>query len=327
MDQEKENGAALLVVLLLVAVMAALAAASFERLQLATRLAGNVVAVDQARAFATGAEALAIMRITDLRALDPGKTTLEGDWLGRESILPLPDGGVARARIWDGGNCFNLNSVVDGSQVGTFTLRPAGVEQFAALMVALEIPPGDARRIAENLGDWIDADTLKIAGGSEDSDYQDNEIPYRTANTLIVSPSELRAVRGMTPEYYAALRPWVCALPATGPTAINVNTLLPREAVLLAMLAPAQLNTGQAMRAIAARPTAGWDNVADFWSSPALAAIEPPDEAYEQVDVRTRWFRLELDVTVGDLELRQASLIDGRIVPGRVVARAWGRDD
>lgn len=106
-----EEGAALLAVLLLVAVMSALAAASLERLQLSTRLAGNIVALDQARAYATGAESLAVLRINDLLARDAGKTTLEGDWHGEETALPLPDGGVALARVWDGGNCFNLNSV------------------------------------------------------------------------------------------------------------------------------------------------------------------------------------------------------------------------
>ncbi|MGP1353243.1 MAG: type II secretion system minor pseudopilin GspK, partial [Parasphingopyxis sp.] len=152
-----EEGAALLAVLLLVAIMAALAAASMERLQLATRLAGNISALDQSRAFATGAESLAVLRINDLLASDNSKTTLAGGWMGDETALPLPGGGVALATIWDGGNCFNLNSVARGEDPAALTIDQVGVVQFSALMTALQIPRGDAERIAWSLADWIDA--------------------------------------------------------------------------------------------------------------------------------------------------------------------------
>ena len=157
---QRETGAALLAVLLLVAVMSALAVASLERLQLATRLAGNIAALDQARAFATAAEALAVVRINDLIAQNPEKTTLAGGWQGERRTLPLPDGGVAFAQVWDGGNCFNLNSVAEGSDPRALRTRYLGVEQFVALMAVLDIPEGDARSIGGALADWIEADGL-----------------------------------------------------------------------------------------------------------------------------------------------------------------------
>lgn len=326
MIADREKGAALLAVLLLVAVMAALAAVSMERLLLATRLAGNIAATDQARAFVSGAESLAILRIDDLAARDDSRTTLAEDWMGTENILPLPDGGVATATVWDGANCFNLNSVVEGDG-GTYTVRYPGVQQFTALMVSLDIPQGDAERIAEALGDWIDTDQRSIAGAQEDIPYQQSETPYRAANALVATPSELRAIDGMTAEYYAAVRPWVCALPEAGATPINVNTLLEREAPLLAMLAPGQLTVDQAAQAIRQRPEGGWGDVTSFWASPAVAAIEVPPEAYQQVDVRTVWFRLDLSIAYGGVDLQQSSTVDARFRPARVVAREWGRTE
>lgn len=48
----QERGAALLTVLLLVAVIAVLAATALEKLRLSTRLAANLIAIDQARGYA-----------------------------------------------------------------------------------------------------------------------------------------------------------------------------------------------------------------------------------------------------------------------------------
>ena len=48
----KEEGAALLTVLLLVAVISDLAMSALDKLTIATRLAGNMSAMDQSRAYA-----------------------------------------------------------------------------------------------------------------------------------------------------------------------------------------------------------------------------------------------------------------------------------
>src|SRR3546814_7765026 len=49
-------------------------------------------------------------------------------------------------------------------------------------------------------------------------------------------------MRGVTPSIYATLRPWICALPTSDLSPINVNTLRPDQAPLIAMLAPEQLS-------------------------------------------------------------------------------------
>ncbi len=322
-----ETGTALLAVLLLVAIMSAMAAASFERLQLSTRLAANIASLDQARAFATGAESLAVLRINDLIARDNRKTTLDGGWLGNETTLPLPDGGVAIARVFDGSNCFNLNSLAQGNDPANLGTDQIAVIQFIALMNVLEIPQGDAERIAWSLADWIDGDERAARQGAEDGAYGNADTQYRTANAMLAEVSELRAVAGVTDAYYEQLRPWVCALPTDELSPINVNTLLPEQAPLIAMLLPDQLQLAQAAQTIGDRPVTGWNNVADFWSQPALAGFEPSGEIIGQTRIRTRYFRLELDVRLGDTELAQAALIDASTPPARVVSRRWGEDE
>src|SRR3546814_2702054 len=80
-------------------------------------------------------------------------------------------------------------------------------------------------------------------------------------------------MRGGTPAIDAALRPGICALPTSDLSPINVNTLRPDQAPLIAMLAPEQLSIGDARRAIAARPLRGYDSVEDFWKSGALKGV------------------------------------------------------
>ena len=318
-----ERGVALLTVLLLVSVMAVLSATALERLRIGTRLAANAGAIDQARAYAMAAEGIATGRITSLVEADPARTTLAGGWNGRETELPLP-GGNATAIVRDGGNCFNLNSVAAGAPGEPLAARPAGVMQFVALMAVLGIGEGEARAVAAALSDWVDSDIDVQPGGAEDSTYQGRAIPYRTGNTLLADPSELRAVAGVTPEIYGKVRPWVCALPVTDLSPIHINTLLPEQAPLLAMLLPGKITIDSARALLLQRPADGYESAYAFWRMSSLAGMIPGPEIEAQTGVRTRWFALELKVRLGDSEIDEQALIDAGLPPAKLVRRNWG---
>lgn len=317
-----ERGAALLTVLMLVSVMAVLSATALERLRVSTRLAANAGAIDQARAYALAAEGIALSRITALVEADPARTPSVG-WNGRETDLPLP-GGRAVAVVRDGGNCFNLNSLVTGQIGQPMLLRQQGVTQFVALMQTLGVGQAEARKVAYSLADWIDSDSAPQSEGGEDQAYAEGDPPYLPANTLVVDTSELRAVAGVTPEIYEILRPWVCALPTTDLSPINVNTLTPEQAPLLSMLMPDKLPPERARALLAARPPGGFDGNTGFLRMAADQGIVIGGEVEAQIGVRTRWFSLELRVLLGDSEVFETALIDAGIAPARLVRRSWG---
>lgn len=319
-----ERGAALLTVLLLVAVMATIAATALDRLSLATRLAGNVVTLGQARAWLGTAELLAATRLEDLVAASPGETTLAGGWMGVERTIALPDGASVRATVRDGGNCFNLNSLVEAAPDGTLVARPRGLEQFTALMMLLGIGSGEAIGIAGATTDFIDSDSVVGPAGGEDGAYGGLGEPTRPANRLLADKSELRAVAGVTPRIYATLDPWICALPVAELSPINVNTLLPEQSLLLAMLAPTQLTPALARAQLAGRPQGGYGSVYRFWASPILASLNLPSEVTAQTQARTTWFALTASVAAGGLDVTETALIDVRQAPAVVVRRQWG---
>ncbi len=318
-----ERGAALLSVLMLVAVIAVIAALSLERMRIATRQSINLAAMDQARAYGFAAEALATIRIGDMIARDAAKTTLAGGWLGRDIPFPI-DEGTARATLTDGGNCFNVNSIVTGQSGQPLVARPTAISQFEALMVAIEIPSGDAAPIAVALADWVDSDSTPLPGGAEDASYGRATTPYRTANSMMADASEVRVLAGMTPAIYAKLRPWLCALPVTDLSPININTILREQAPLIAMLVPQRLDIGTVRRMIDARPQDGYGNAMIFWSLPALSGLTPSPEVIGQTQIKTRWFVLDLSVDLSGAELRETALIDGERAPARLVRRAYG---
>jgi general secretion pathway protein K len=316
-----EEGAALLTVLLLVAAMSALAVGVLDDIRFGLRRTANAEAVGQAQWYALGAETVARERLARLTAQDP-VSRAAGDWNGRWLLYPIDDG-VIRARMTDAGLCFNLNSVVQGASE-QWGRRELGLKQFVALLQALDIGPREAAALAETLADWIDTDGNRTTLGGEDDAYANSAPAYRTSGTLLSEVSELRAIRGFTPEIYARIRPFVCALPTADLSPINVNLLDSGNAVLLTMLMDGQLDPTAAAEVIGSRSAGGWQTVDEFWRNPVLSEHLPPDQVLDQVSLRPRFFSLEAEVDYAGSEVLLTSLFEhtpaGSI---RLVARRW----
>jgi general secretion pathway protein K len=110
-------------------------------------------------------------------------------------------------------------------------------------------------------------------------------------------------------------------LPIAKPSKINVNTLLPEQAPLLAMLMPDTLTVEGARQALLQRQPQGYADAAAFWKA---AGIAPSSDAATNTAVTTTWFALRVDVTVGSAELEQHGLIDASTLPARLASRQWG---
>ncbi|WP_294234609.1 type II secretion system minor pseudopilin GspK [uncultured Sphingomonas sp.] len=323
--RRSERGAALLTVLILVAVIAVLAATALEKLRLSTRLGGNATAIEQARGYAYAAEALAIIRIGDLLERSQGKVSLLGGWSDRPFALPLGDGaggGSAVARVTDGGNCFNLNGLAQAlpGQAGVLIGNAVEVAHFAKLMRLLGIPGQVADQVATATSDWIDSDQNPQGGGAEDAVYLARDPAYRTGGAMMADVSELRMVNGVTPELYAQLRPWVCTLPEAKPTTVNINTLAPEQAPLVAMAQVDTISPGAISQALLRRPPRGYADVGAFWAQIAGAS------GGGNVATTTRWFDLRIEVSLGSVGVRERALVDATRMPPRLVSRIWGEE-
>ncbi|PLR28790.1 type II secretion system protein K [Caulobacter zeae] len=320
MKRRHEEGAALLTVLLMVAVIGIIAVGVLEDIRFGLRRSFNVQVAGQARWYALGGEQMASSRIDQLLARDPGKTSLEGGWNGRVVEFPI-EGGQIQALVADATGCFNLNSVVEADQGEPFRRRELGVRQLSSLMTLLGMPNGPD--LAESLAQWIDSNDVGPAG-LEDEGYADRKTPYRTAGAPLAEVSELRAVRGFDAKVYAMLRPYVCALPTTDLSPINVNTLPQERAVLLSAVTLGGVSPESARQALAARPAGGWSDLEAFWGQQALAGAAPADGVRDQIRFRTRYFSLESRVGLAGGETFMTSLFEaGPTNRVRLVARRW----
>lgn len=319
---KKERGAALLTVLLLVAVLAVLAAHSIDRLAGATKLATNSRELSQAKSYLIAAESIGMQSAEQIVAASPGRTTNLGDWNGREQSFAVP-GGLIRATLRDGGNCFNINSLVQQTQ-DVFSPRPEGIEQFVRLMGLLDVPGGSAFDIAAATTDWLDSDMIPSPGGAEDDYYFQLEEPYRTANALMVDVSEIRAVKGVTTDIYRQLAPWLCALPTSDLSPININTLRPEQAILMAMWSTGNIDIVRARQFLAQRPELGYASLNDFWTQPYPSSLGASPEVQSQAKLMTRWFRLDATVEMQGALVEERALIDVARRPAKLVHRQRG---
>lgn len=311
-----DRGAALLTVLMLVALMSALIAVAFDRTGIALNRTRARIGVHEARFDLMSAEAIGLARLTAaLGSQSDAKTNPR--IFNSHFRVPVP-GGEIRARVNDGGTCFNLNALVQTTPSGEWVSVPAMVEQFARVMERTGLPQDQALSAAWRAADWIDSDTLPLVPGSEGG--RGLTFP----NQPMVDPSELRAASGMAAESYGAIKPLVCALPETVPPRYNVNALKPEQAALVAALLDRSVPTGAVVDALSTRPAGGYGYAQDLLAHPALRAFVQRGEAAVQLVTKSDWFRLDLDARLGASGLAERALIDARNRPVTLVHRSYG---
>jgi len=254
----EDRGAALVTVMLLVSIMAAGMAISFDALGFMTKRHTASRMFEQARYYALGGEQLAL---TAAEKLWKAKARLE-----EAKVVSYPiDGGQIEGVISDASNCFNVNSLVSKTGSVGYKADERAMAQYSRLLLHLGFAEREAVGLTGALVDWIDSDTRPVLQGAEDYDYAALDTPYRTANTLVRDLTELRLVKGYTPEVLARVGAHLCARDNTADTVLNVNVLRLADAPLLAAILGPNVSLEFASRLIATRPSGGYSDIADFY--------------------------------------------------------------
>ena len=310
----RQRGVALITAILIAALVSVIAVAMATRQTLDIRRTGNMLEADQAYMYALGMEELA----AQVLAKDK-KDTGDVDNLGEDWAIPLPptvvEGGSVAGRVEDMQGRFNLNNLVDGSS----KVDPAQVKAFQSILEQvsaadenIQISPFMANRVV----DWIDADLNTSADGAEDLEYLNADIPYRTANQFMASPTELGAMLGMSPEDVSALLPFVSALPV--PTTVNINTA--SEAVLLSL--HDDITAAIAGELVEFRKENVFKNKADFEKK--LLDDHQITVDNKMFDVKSDYFLVSVDATIGRTQLRMYSLLERKNGKVATIRRSIG---
>jgi general secretion pathway protein K len=323
MRRERERGAALATVLVMLALLATLAIVAVDAAGFSLKRTANQTRMDQARWLLLGAETYAAAQVERLARLGDDAARYRDDWQGRELVFPIENGEM-RVTLWDAQNCLNLNSLVGQSQEGSEETNMAGFIAFARLMDLLQLRGASGMGLSAAAADWIDADRAPRPGGAEDESYGGPDAPYLPANARFADLGELAHVRGFDANLAAAIAPYVCVRAPASPTVLNVNSLRPEQAVLLAAMFGRSLSVAEAEGVLRARPRGGWETIDDFFATGTLGRIELSDFTRAQFTLTTSSYVMIAHVRHLDVEESSAALI--RIDGGqaRIVRRVFG---
>lgn len=292
----RQHGIALVTAMFVVALATIAAVAMFESSNIAVRRESNLVESEAAYWYAQGVESW----VKGVLKEDAKRNQIDsfGDiWAKPVDFLPI-DNGNLRGRVEDLQGRFNLNNfaVKDPAQLQAYLV------QFQRLLDNLpDFPAEKYRGLGSAVRDWVDADSERLdLNGAEDNDYQSMDPPHRAANRLMSSASELLQVRGVTPELYLALRPYVTALPTIG-TRINVNTA--PEPVLLSLSANVDRSALQDfLRSRDTKPLKSSQeafNASQQGGGGGFLGADKDTHPENLIDVKTRYFELQAEVFIG----------------------------
>ena len=215
-------------------------------------------------------------------------------WASDLPVLPLGgDGDSIQGEIFgeieDLQGRFNINNLIDQSG----KVDAPSLEQFQRLLAALEIDV----RFAGIAADWLDADrNAGFPDGAEDSIYSSIIPPYRAANQMLSSTSELAALQGMDKATMDILRPHIVALP--GRTVINVNTAT--GPVLQSL--DESMSVADVERLLAEREESGFTDIENSFA-------QWPD-VRSQIGDTSEFFQLKVIVRVDTVRITYFSMLE-----------------
>ncbi|RDH82425.1 MAG: hypothetical protein DIZ80_09025 [endosymbiont of Galathealinum brachiosum] len=214
-----QQGVALITALLVVSLATVLAVSLVSHLYYDIRRTENILRLDQAQLYNSNAVEFAMVLLKLDRDANNEYDSLEDIRLFNEQTAIFPvEGGSVSANLADLQSCFNLNNL---SKTNTELARYRA--QYISLLNNLGVDISLHSTLTDSLIDWLDKDDINEAQGAEFDYYIGLEKPYRTANSLMTSPSELRLVKGYTDGVIELIKDETCVLPAVN-TAININT-------------------------------------------------------------------------------------------------------
>lgn len=281
MSLVRQRGVVIVVALFIVALIAAMAYVMMARLARDTERTILLVRDTEANVYA---QASVIWAIDQLRF----------DWEKRQqnklidatpiqSPVQHEQGYEVVSTIYDMQARFNLNNL---------TTKEAQ-QQFKRLLLTVnpKMSSEQAIAIVRATAEWIKA-------GGKDSEfgkyYSQLSMPYRSASKPMITVSEFRLVKGVTPVVYDALSPYLTALP--GATKINVQT----ASTPILMLLGSNLTMAAVKQIEALRKSSPFVTEQDFLK---LDIVKNNQIANSQITAVSNYFLVETKVSIENQHL------------------------
>lgn len=298
---KKEKGAAIIVALFVVALVATAASAMIMRQTIDIRRTDLTLRHNQAELYAEGSVDWAIDQLyNDIKQQKTRQSSLKTPLASTVDVI---HGYKIVSTIEDAQGRFNLNNLASPDDIGNFirlvhTINP-------------EIPMEHINTITAAIVDWI------TPGGNTDLEtyYNKQTPPYAAPHRPMVSVSELRLVKGMTPALYHQLLPYIIALPIITPVNVN-NASIP---VLISLSPNLTAESAAAIyRFVNDKPVT---KMQDFTNFDVVKNNPLPDK---EITLISNYFLVKTNVTVDQQEIEIDTLLAKKTKDNRsIITVLW----
>jgi len=236
--KNKERGVILITVLLIVLVLSAIAMSIGNNFLLAFKR--SIYQDLQANSFELfkNIESISIQRIEEKNRFGSQALTKDDSLFKDAFYFELPNGQLY-AQISDASNCLNINSVVSLSNKN-YVQNPKGIAALKKYLMFKEFDERDIDSLIDQMIDWIDIDNQPRQGGLEDYFYTGPlHTPQQyTSKRLFYDLSELKNLPAFRNFNWDDVSNYLCSIPLSGNSKVNINTLNIEDSELLSSLLP-----------------------------------------------------------------------------------------
>ncbi|HBU6130659.1 type II secretion system minor pseudopilin GspK [Enterobacter sp. 168J2] len=325
----KQKGVALLVVLILLVMMSALAAKISQQFCRNLQKTHYQVSQQQLRWAMQAQEKVVKDRLQTDASGENKALNLDGDW--HQPLETRGEDYTVVSQVEDAQECFNVNNLLaaekipQGQNAPAVPEKPRNEQIVEQILTESGISHAAAEEVYQQLVDYLDGDATTAKDGAE-SDAWAGVVPARQpANQMMRTIAEIKQLPAFPVAAYPKVSKLLCALPDSA-SKVDVNTLKPEQAALLAALFPGKLTEDDAVRLIDSRPETGWENMETF--SKALEQTFPQlkddlPQVAELLSISSRYFRVNYTGNTDELTLRVVSQLQVNNEAGEIVT--WQR--
>lgn len=348
----KQSGVALITAMIISGIAISLAGIVMYRQQIHIRLSSNISHLEQSYLYAKGMEDWAGTILEKIYKEHKDYDSLEDDWAVVLPPIPIP-GGVMNGQLFDLQARINLNSIArpkpkkipqGGKQGGNIPHQPtngAGGQQEANGANQAQTKPdiakitkkqlvdlisqldpdqemGPPQNFVDILSDWIDKDQETRDFGAESDYYQSREPAYFSADSLLVSPTELRLLKGMDTEeskkIYNKLLKHIATLPIKEgktpiDTPININTA---SLEVLKAIGFDQGSAEKIQKQIKERPFRNHKEFEDYLNN--NSEVTKPEKFDENLEIKNLSVKSSFFLLKGEVKINNARLFINSIL-------------
>ncbi len=325
----KQKGVALLVVLILLVMMSTLAAKISQQFCRNLQKTHYQVSQQQLRWAMQAQEKVAKDRLQADASGESKALTPDGDW--HQPLESRGEDYTVVGQVEDAQDCFNVNNllavekVAQGQNAPAMPEKPRREQIVEQLLTQSGLSQTNAEEVYLQLVDYLDGDTTTAKEGAE-TDAWAGVVPARQpANQMMRTIAEITLLPAFPAAAYPKVSKLLCALPDAA-SKVDVNTLKPEQAALLAALFPGKLNEDDAVRLIESRPETGWESMETFSKALEQAFPQLKDDLPQVADylsINSRYFRVNYTGNTDELTLRVVSQLQVNNEAGEIVT--WQR--